>query len=135
MRMARLFKEQELSNILWAYGKAGLPHDALFAALLAETKARAGAFLPQGLANIAWACASVGYRDDDFLRLAVAASVDRLHTYDVQVSGASHAAGWVCACLAVRCVRGFAFTHFPLSLPLACLLFSAKGRAPPCARC
>lgn len=85
MRMARLFKEQELSNILWAYGKVGLPHDALFAALLSESKARAGAFLPQGLANIAWACASVGFRDDEFLRLAVAASADRLHTYDVQV--------------------------------------------------
>lgn len=47
-RIAPLFKEQELSNMVWAYGKLhAAQHPHLVACLMAETRAKLHAFLPQ----------------------------------------------------------------------------------------
>lgn len=47
-RIAPLFKEQELSNVLWALGKMGLRHRPdVLESLMVETRTKLPAFLPQ----------------------------------------------------------------------------------------
>ncbi len=45
--IAPLFKEQELSNVLWALGKMGVRRPDVMESLMAETRAKLHAFLPQ----------------------------------------------------------------------------------------
>jgi hypothetical protein len=61
--MAPAFKEQELSNLLWALGRLGFTGaPAAVAALAGQARAKLHAFAPQvgaGVAVCVWACACV----------------------------------------------------------------------------
>ncbi|KXZ47984.1 hypothetical protein GPECTOR_31g346 [Gonium pectorale] len=84
-RIASQFKEQELSNVLWALGKMSLRNRPdVFESLMAETRAKLPAFLPQGISNVAWALASVGHADTLFLDRVVAQCGHQLGAFDVQ---------------------------------------------------
>ncbi|EFJ51245.1 hypothetical protein VOLCADRAFT_87862 [Volvox carteri f. nagariensis] len=84
-RIAPLFKEQELSNMLWALGKMSLrDQPQVLEALMEETRVKLPAFLPQGISNVAWALASVGHPDMQFLDQVVAQCGNQLAAFDVQ---------------------------------------------------
>ena len=66
----REFKEQELSNTLWAVSSLGLTDTQIPALFTREALARGlHAFSAQGVANCMWACACAGYRDDNFMHV------------------------------------------------------------------
>ena len=66
------FKEQELSNTLWAVSSLGLADTQIPALFTREALARGlDAFSAQGVANYMWACASLGYRDDNFIQVRI----------------------------------------------------------------
>ena len=90
----REFKEQELSNTLWAVSSLGLADTQIPALFTQEALARGlHAFSAQGVANYMWACACLGYRDDNFMHV-------RLLCYPLLVAKCM----WAClAWLAWRC--------------------------------
>lgn len=65
---ARAFKEQEICNTAWALGSLRLPDTDVLDKLLAEVLERGLAqFMPQGVSNLVWACANLGYLNEPFL--------------------------------------------------------------------
>ncbi len=54
-RQLRVFRPQELSNVVWAFATAGKPAPALFMAVEEEiVNRKLDSFKSQVLANIAW---------------------------------------------------------------------------------
>ena len=66
----RVFKEQELSNTMWALSSLGRMDTHIPALFTREAVARGlHAFSAQGVANCMWACACLGHRDDTFMHV------------------------------------------------------------------
>ena len=61
------FQPQNLSNIAWAYGHAGVAHTELFDALAREIVPRVSEMKEQHLSNSVLGCAKTGYRNEGLL--------------------------------------------------------------------
>lgn len=54
---------QNISNLVWAYGRLSYPHPELFSALAAAAKAAAlDGFNDQNLTDLAWGCAATDFK-------------------------------------------------------------------------
>jgi hypothetical protein len=79
------FKEQELSNVVWAFAKLHHYDTELFDNLLAAVKVKLPHFLPQGVSNVAWALATAGHQDSALFQRLLDHCMGDVASYDVQV--------------------------------------------------
>ncbi len=84
--LAGHFKEQELSNVVWALGRAQHLDLSLLEPLLAVVRARLPAFMPQGISNMLWALGQLRYHDEQLMAALSRECVRNLHAYDAQAS-------------------------------------------------
>jgi hypothetical protein len=63
---AALSPLQNISNLVWAYGRLSYPHPVLFSALAAAAKAASlDGFNNQNLTDLAWGCAATDFKVKD----------------------------------------------------------------------
>lgn len=65
------FVQQELSNVMWAYGTMQYQHNPHFMQRAAQEMLKRGVnkFLPQAISNACWAFAKLDLIYDDFLEV------------------------------------------------------------------
>lgn len=79
-----LFKPQEISNLAWAFSKAGVSSPELFEAIAADAARKLHDFKPQELANTAWAFSKAGIRAPAFFAAMAAHAIPHLELFKGQ---------------------------------------------------